>query len=1012
MEPTPPLIFGSFRLDPQQRKLWRGDQPVDLQPKPLAVLQYLIEHPNRVVTKEELLKQVWAGVYVTKTALRVCIHAIREALGEEVDAPHYLETVGREGYRFIAPSGSPQPVVSNQLSVVSKNKEPATAPSLGTGNWQLTTHLVGRATELAQLHQLLDAALHGERQIVFVTGDPGVGKTTVVDLFLEQVQATGRARIGRGQCLEQYGGGEAYLPLLEALGQLCRGPGGDWVIQVLSQYAPTWLVQMPALVAEAELEGLQRKVAGTTRERMLREMAEALEALTAEQGGVVVFEDLHWSDRATVELLAYLAQRRAQVKLLVLGTYRPIDVVLKGHPLKGIKQEMDAHRQCREVPLELLTQAEVAEYIAKRFPATPATTEVARVIHRRTDGNALFMVNVTDYCLHHNLIVQEGGEWRLKRNLEESGVPTSLQQMVVKQLEGVTEEERRLLEVASVVGMEFTAAVVAAALESDTDTVEEVCEALAYRGQFLREQGITERPDGTVSGRYAFRHVLYQNVLYERIAVARRVRLHRIIGDHEERGQGERAKEIAAELAMHFERGRDSRRAVQYLQQAGENAVRRSAYHEAINHWEKGVSLLQTWPDTPERAQQELRLQAALGPALMFTQGYTSLEAEKTYTRARELCQQLGETPELFSVRFGLWRFYNGRAESQPARELGEQMLRAAQSVQDSILLLGAHYTLGTTTFHCGEIDLSRMHLEQVEMLYSPSRHDSSVLLYGNDLGVTCKSYVALALWFFGYPNQAVGKAQEAIALAQSLSHPFSLASALFFALLLHQHRREEHIVQEQSAELIALCQKYGFRHWLANGMVMQGWALTEQGQIEQIAQGIATLRAMGSRVGLTMQLGLLADVYRKGGRLEEALKAVEEGLTIVQDAGEQVWGAELYRLKGELTLQQSKTSPGPVTSESKTSRKKLPVVSSQLLVPNPQAEAEACLLKAIEVARQQQAKSLELRATVSLARLWRCQDKNEEAHQMLADVYGWFTEGFDTKDLQEAKALLEELHH
>jgi predicted ATPase len=301
---------------------------------------------------------------------------------------------------------------------------------------------------------------------VFVTGDPGVGKTTVVDLFLERVRTSGEVWIGRGQCLEQYGEGEAYLPVLEALGQLCRGPGGKQALTVLQRYAPTWVVQMPALVAEAELDSLQRKVAGVTRERMVREMAEALEALTAERGLVLVVEDLHVSDYSTVELIAYLAQRREQAKLLVIGTHRPAEVVLREHPLRGIKQELSARGQCAELRLELLSQAAVEEYVAKRLVAGVVPPELTTLIYQRTDGNALFMVNVLEYCLRQNLVAQEEGQWKLKVDAEKLGVPESVQQMIAKQIERLTEHEQHVLELASVAGNEFTVASVAAALQS------------------------------------------------------------------------------------------------------------------------------------------------------------------------------------------------------------------------------------------------------------------------------------------------------------------------------------------------------------------------------------------------------------------------------------------------------------------------------------------------------------------------------------------------------------------
>ncbi len=541
--------------------------------------------------------------------------------------------------------------------------------------------LGGREAELAQLHKWLEKALGGERQIVFVTGEPGIGKTTLVEAFLAQLAANGNLWIGRGQCIEHYGAGEAYLPVLEALGRLCREPGGERLIELLHQQAPTWLVQMSALLSAAELEALQRKTQGTTRERMLRELVEAVEAVTAERGLVLWFEDLQWSDVSTLDWLAYVARRREAARLLVIGTYRPVDVIVSEHPLKAVKQELQLHEHCEELPLGFLTEAAVGEYLAKRFAGGELPAKLARVIHQRTDGNPLFIVNLVDSLIAQGVLVQVDGQWELQAGLEEVGVgvPESLQQMIARQIERLGVQDRRILEGASVAGAEFSAAAAAAGLNTEAEEVEEQCGALMRRGQFLRASGMSEWPDGTVAARYSFLHALYQEVLYERVAAGRRARLHQRIGEREEQAYGNRAREIAAELAMHFKQGRDYRKAVQYLEQAGKNAVRRCAHQEAISLLTKGLELLKTLPDTPERTQHELTLQVRLGESLRATSGHGAPEVERVYVRARALCQQVGESPQLFPVQLGLWVFYNVRAEYHTARDLAEQMLTLAQ---------------------------------------------------------------------------------------------------------------------------------------------------------------------------------------------------------------------------------------------------------------------------------------------------------------------------------------------
>ncbi|HJY82313.1 MAG TPA: hypothetical protein VKK81_14680, partial [Candidatus Binatia bacterium] len=472
----------------------------------------------------------------------------------------------------------------------------------------------------------------------------------------------------------------------------------------------------------------------------------------------------------------------------------------------------------------------------------------------------------------------------------------------------------------------------------------------------------------------------------------------------EEQGYGEQAREIAAELALHFERGREYRKAIQYLQHAAENAIRRSAHQEAIILLTKGLELLKTLPNTPERAQQELALQIALNDALVPAEGYTALEVEKTVTRAWELCQQLGETPQLFPVLGRLITFYQNRGELQTARELAEQRMRLAQNGQDRYLLSLAHMGLGATLYFLGELSSARPHLEQALALYDPQKHPRSTV-NPTDPRVGSLSYASWTLWCLGYPDQALKRSHEALALAGGLSHPFSLAYALGSAALFHLLRREGQLAREQAEAVITLSTEQGFPFWLAVGTIVRGWALAEQGEVQE---GITQMRK--SRVPYL--LALLAEAYGKVGQVEEGLAVVAKALAAVEKTGERVYEAEVYRLKGELTLQQLKINNVELQmTEAKGKGQKAKITNgNRSPSPDAQNEAEVCFHKAIEIAQKQQAKSLELRAVMSLSRLWQQQDKEEDARQMLAEIYNWFTEGFDTKDLQEAEALLHKL--
>jgi predicted ATPase len=872
---------------------------------------------------------------------------------------------------------------------------------------------VGREAELAQLHRWLQRALSGTRQLVFVTGEAGLGKTTLVEMFLHDVGGTGALRIGRGQCIEHYGPGEAYLPVLEALGGLCKEPGGQELIALLARQAPTWVVQMPWLVTEAELEALQRRVMGATQERMLREMAEALAAWTAERPLILVLEDLHWSDHATLDLLAWLARRPEPARLLVLGTYRPADVKRHGHPLQAVVHELTVHKRGAELALTLLTEVEVAKYLTARFPRTALPDGLARLVHRRTDGNPLFMVNVVDAWEAQGWLEEVEGKCQLRMRLDElaQGVPESLRQMLAQQLDQLSVEEQQLLEAASVAGVEFSAAAVASGLDADVVEAETRCEGLARRQQWLRSTGSDEWPDGTVAGRYAFIHALYHQVVYHQLAAARRVHLHRRIGTSKEEAYGTRAGEIAAELAVHFEHGRDYRRAVQYLQHAADTAGRRHAPREAIEYLRRALVMLKAMPETPQLLRQELEVQLALGPALMVTRGFAAPEVAGTYARARQLCEQLGDRQRLFPVLFGLWRSAHVRAQLPTARELGEQLVSLATREDDPGLLVEAHGPLGQTLCIQGEPTLAREHLHQVA-LYEPQRHSTLAFRFGYDPGVYTPAVEGWVFWLLGYPEQALRRSHEALTLAREQSHPFTLALTLVTVAVLHQLRREGEATLKHVKASLVLSTAQGFPYLSAAGTVLQGWGLARAGQVEegiaQMRQGLAASRATGAELLRPYLLALLAETCRSAGQIEAGLGALEEALVAAEDHAERFYEAELHRLKGELLLAKfagARFGPGPTTI------RKGHAASVGASGQSPlQMEAEACFQRAIDIARRQGAKSLELRAALSLSRLWRQQNKRREARQLLADIYGWFTEGFETADLQEARVLLEEL--
>jgi len=988
MSRTQPDRTPSVRIEAENEWAWCGDRRLELTPKAFAVLRHLVEHAGRLITKDELLITIWRDAVVSDAALASAIRDVRKALQDSSQAPRYIQTAHRRGFRFIGPVA---PVTPPLVAAATSPSHPGW-PARFTSSSDSASMLVGRESELAGLHARLGKALGGQRQLVFVTGESGIGKTTLVETFLADVAEANLARIGSGQCVEQYGAGEAYLPILEALGRLGRAAGSEPLLQTLKQHAPTWLEQLPGLLSDPEMAAVQRRAQGATRGRMLRELAEALDAFTRDTPLVLLLEDLHWSDSATIDLLGMLARRREASRLVVLGTYRPAEVAAApAHPLRWVKHELQVHGHCEEMPLEFLSAAAVGQYIGRRFPKHALPPELALSLHRNTEGNPLFLVNTIDDLIGQGQLREIEGQWQLYGPAEDiaARAPATLWQLVERQVERLTTDEQSVLMAASVAGVEFSAAAVASAtIDPQLGIV--VCEALARRGQFLRAVGVAEWPDGTVAGRYAFIHALYQQVLYERVRVGERASLHLRTAERLEGGYGARASEIAGELAVHFEQGKDLERATRYRGLAGEHALRQHAYHEAADHARRALDMLETLPGSRQRPEEELGLDIMLGAALAATQGYAAPEAARSYARAWELCTQMGETRELLPVLVGLGRYYLVRGEFQTAHAVATHLMAVAEATHDRALLLAAHNALGVVSFYTGRFAAARDHLEHGIELCESDVHgpNPSPALRLVPSGVSCPMHAALSLWMLGLPDRAVARAGEALALARLLEHPFSVSYACHHTAGLHEWRRESRPMHDLEEEALPLDTDHGFEFMLTAGLVHRGWLLFEGGHgdegLAQMQEGLAQHRAIGAGALVPAFLAFTAEAYRRLGRPAEGLAAVTKALSELQP-GEHYWEAELYRLAGELQRQLD-------------------------VSPQGDAAAEARFLQAIEIARRQEARSLELRASTSLSRLWSDQGRVREAQALLSGIYDRFTEGFESGDLREARGLLEEL--
>lgn len=994
------LTFGPYRLDGPDGLLWRRGRVVPLPPKATCVLWGLASRAGQLVTRQALLDLGWADTAVGDAVLTVTVQALREVLDDDRSQPRYIETVHRRGYRFVArvETDAGEPALPLTAAPASP---PISIPS------PAPYACVGRDAELARLRLAFEAARRGQRQTVFVAGEPGIGKTSLIDAFVAELPGGPSVKVGRGQCVEQYGAGEPYLPLLEILGGLGAGPGAAEIVPALRQHAPSWLAQLPSLLPGAERDLLQhQQTEGFNRTRMLRELADVADALAAGSTLVWILEDLHWSDPSTVEALAIVARRRSSARLLVIGSYRPVDLILRQHPLKAAKEELRAHGQGAEIVLGPLSDGAVADYLARRGPGAVAPLDVTAFVQQRTQGHPLFMATLADYLVTEGMLTGPVTPARADRLAAMAAeVPEEVQAFIEAQMGRLSPRERAVLEAASAVGARFRADSVAAALATDVTEIESVCDALAARGQFLEDHGVTSGPGGATGSEYQFRHALHQAALYRRLGQSHRARLHRAIGLEIEQASGDRAAEMAAELALHFERGGDVERAVGHRRQAATNALQRWAYLEALDHVARGLRLIETGAAGKDPRAHERELQILRGSALIATQGPASPDVAQAFDRARELCAPGEDGALLFTVLRGQWVSHCTRGHYRAARELGEELLTLGQAQNDTALLMEAHRSLASPLMHLGEGRAALAHAEQGVALYRAQEHRTLAWRHGQEPGVACLGSAAFALWHLGYADQALTRARQSVALARELGHAHAHAMALYALAHVHQLRREAAPAQVEAEAAVKLSRDLGFPLYEAWGRQVRGWALVVQGKseegIHEMDQGLRAAESIGIAVSRSYFLVRLAEARAHLGQIEECRRVLAEALQVTEESEERAWGAEIYRLQGDLALLES----GIVGSAGRR-----PGRRGNREVGEAESRAETSFRRAIDVARFQEARALELRAATCLARLCHRQGRRQEARDLLEPVYAWFTEGLDTPDIVEAGKLAETL--
>jgi DNA-binding winged helix-turn-helix (wHTH) protein/predicted ATPase len=874
------LDFGPFRLDGRSGQLWRDGSEIKLTPRAAAVLLMLAERAPQLVTKKELFERIWGGRAVGDDALTSCVQELRGALGDEARRPRFIETRHRRGYCLMA-------------AAIPAGDSSDAAPPLAVPE---PSRLVGRTDELEELARRFDQARSGRRQMVFITGEPGIGKSSLADVFLDQVRNIRTAKIAHGQCLDHHGVGEPYLPLIEALTRLAADRDGSAVKDILSAHAPSWLAQMPALWTRAERSVLEAR-GRPTRERMLRELTDAVEAIAATAPLLLKLEDIHWSDSSTLDWLAHVARRSDPARLMVMATFRPADAAANKTDLGALLAELALHGWCNEIALSPLGLQAIESYVQARLGDDGITqsSKIAPLLLERTGGNPLFMTSIVNQLVR--------GDARTSGDIV--SVPHDVRRFIDRQIDDLDGSDRELLTDASVIRREFATAAVAAALESDIEKVEVACARLARQGVFIVKAGSSTWPDGTRTELYSFRHDLYRELLYDRLPATRRARSHGRVGRRLEAAWAGRLDVIASELAEHFDRGHEPARAIPHHQRAAAKAMRRSANEEAIGHLRHALDGLSHIADELERTKVELELRIGLGAAFMTMRGFGASEVAEAYSTIDELCERLGERADIFPALWGQWMFRAGRGEVRDAWRICEKLLALAAKSGDARFKVQAHHAAWATKFWFGKLAETRAHVQAGVALYDTKLHQAMASSYGNHDASACgRAFASMALALSGEDAEARDTAERAIAFATSLNDPFSLAQTFHFTAVAAQVLGDVAIAAQRAEAGRRLAAEYGLalaEAW-CSGVI--GWCTAANGDagrgIALLTEAVGTLEGLQSRIFLCYLLGLLAEAHLNAGHHTEAMQAAKTGLALADANGDYSYSAELHRLCGE----------------------------------------------------------------------------------------------------------------
>jgi DNA-binding winged helix-turn-helix (wHTH) protein len=944
------IRFAAFELDEANASLLRDREPVSLAPTPFAVLCALVRKRGSLLTSTELLDEVWGHQFVSDSVLRTAISELRTALDDDARQPQFIQTVSRRGYRFIADA-------SNVASAPALSNAPV-VQSHDDGSF------VGRAEPLSHLRRAWEAACSGKRQIVWVAGEAGIGKTTLIEHF---IAGLGNVTCARGQCVEHYGTGEPYLPVLEAISELCRID--STLVPLLRSVAPTWLLQLPWFTNTEEREALRRELAGVSSERMLREIGALLDRSADRQPLLLVTEDLHWSDRATIQLIDYVARRRGNARFMWLATFRLAEVVALDHPLNRLRRELRIHDLCNEIVLDPFSESEVAAYALQRTPSIAVDEAFVRALHERTDGMPLFVASVMSDMRSR---AAEGGVVAAEQ-VAQMAVPENLAAIIEHYVAALDDNQRSVLSAAAAYGVEFRVKTIAAALERDVASASDVCAKLMREQLWLASPGVDKRTgEGSA---YSFRHALFRQVVYECTAPSVRAQLHRNLAAALERERAAGTAVAAAELATHFERGDDPASAVRWYTEAAEGALGHFSPQECLATTERASRLLEEVPEGPLRNTLQIGIDTLHGLAATRVLGAGG-EARNAFRRAYSLLGD-DEHPMRARLMHGFGFMLCLRAEYAEALAVADHAEALGARTGDPALLSTACTVHGQVDQLQGRSQDARAWLERG--LAAAERLEVGPGEFLVDPQVALLAMLAVPLLHLGLVAQGHNCLARAHDRARARGWPMARLVALWYSALFEVRLGNTKRVSDLADEMHALVEECALAHGQAAWRWYRGWAEARMGQPREgyraIREAYEDNMRLGMVAGASEILGYATEALVLAGDLVAAEAQLEEAFAIARDVNERVYLPQLYLMQAAIAHARG-----------------------------DRIAAKASQRQALEEAQSQQAPWLELMARNALHDI---ASANAGDRKALATLVEGMPEASDTDALAKARTLL-----